>query len=232
MSKNKTQHSRNTSVDAISRTALAKHLGLSYNYIPKVEARFNIPKDRHGFRKVDIFRKVHGIEPLMVQATLNDLKIQHSGSYPNKVCILSEIAQIADFTETLWMQGLIHVTDLADEYGYAYDTFRKKLKNGTVDLPPVAAIKLSPNRTMYRPIEVILWRRHGITLNLPPAIIIPGENAESAPSEVDKNLCQQTQTSGLLTASVFEAAIAATDEESGLEASNTHNSDIVHKPRT
>jgi len=162
----------------ITTTALARHLGISRNTVPAISAKFALTKWDNGFRKYDVFRQVHGLEPLLMNTALVSFKTAHSrtmddvygtGEKFERICLIGELSGIGNLASALWGQGLIHISDLAVEYGYAYDTFRKKLKSGDINLPPIQPIELSSNRIMYRPLDVVLWRRHGIVMNLPKA---------------------------------------------------------------
>ncbi|PHR02291.1 MAG: hypothetical protein COB29_14025, partial [Sulfitobacter sp.] len=163
----------------ITTTVLARHLGVSRNTVPAITAKFALTKWDSRFRKYDVFRHIHGLDPLLMDTFLVSFKTAHSRSIGDgtcdaddtvgRICLIDELSGINNLASALWDQGLIHISDLALEYGYAYDTFRKKLKSGDINLPPIQPIELSSNRVMYRPLDVVLWRRHGIVMNLPKA---------------------------------------------------------------
>ncbi|WP_139792717.1 hypothetical protein [Pseudophaeobacter leonis] len=163
----------------ITSNALAGHLGISRNSVPAIMAKFALTKRNNRFRKYDVFRQVHGLEPLLMDAALANFITAHGCTIGDgtcdaddtvgRICLIDGLSGINNLASALWDQGLIHISDLAVEYGYAYDTFRKKLKSGDINLPPIQPIELSSNRIMYRPLDVVLWRRHGIVMNLPKA---------------------------------------------------------------
>ncbi len=231
----------------VSSMALARHLGVSRNNVPGIVEKFGLARAGKGYRRADVFRNVHGIEPMLLAATLATLRAEHSRTVesdtaddagdadnadaPCTVCLVDELAEVTDLSRTLWDDGLVHVTDLAAEYGYAYDTFRKKLKIGDIDLPPVSPIALTTNRVMYRPLEVLLWRRHGIALDLPQAAVKTTGRGAPSPSKAKVSDPVSTASPSRPTDTVFAAAIAATDEKSDLRTASDHSADQPHKPR-
>lgn len=238
MSSNKTFHSKSASSDEVSGITLAQHLGVSRNRVPDIASRFGLNKVGKGFRKIDIFRKIHGVEPMLLQAKLAALKTKYSENIASgenagqeMLCLIDELADITDLAETLWDHGLVHLTDLAAEYGYAYDTFRKKLKAGSINLPPVRPIGLSDNRVMYRPLDVVLWHRHGIVLDLPRAVVTsPLQDVPSPPGA--RTFSPTTDASPeSMTEAVIATAIAATNKKSGFCASSAPSADALHNPR-
>jgi len=215
---------------------LARHLGVSRNYLPRIVAKFDLKKAGKGYLAADVFRKVHGIEPMLLAATLAKLKARYSGIVesddgPHTVCLYDELANVTDLAETLWDDGLEPVTNFAAGYGYAHDVFRKKLKAGTIDLPPVPPIALTTNRVMYRPLDVFLWRRHDIALDLPRAAVPAG--GRRAPSPATTRISHRSTASypAKPTDTVFSAAVAATEEKSDFRAASAHFADLPHKPR-
>jgi|GEM_PF-6037211 hypothetical protein len=230
--------------ETVSGMALAQHLGVSRNNVPSIVAKFGLRKAGKGYRPADVFRNVHGIEPMLLPATLARLQAKHSRTVesdnaddadnakaPRMVCLVDEIADITDLARMLWDDGLVHITDFAAEYGYAYDTFRKKLKAGTIDLPPVSPIVLTTNRVMYRPLEVFLWRRHGIALDLPQAAAKATDRGAPSPFRAKIPDPVSTASPGRQTDTVFAAAIAATDEKSDFQAAPDRSADTPHKTR-
>ena len=145
--------------------------------------------------------------------------------------MVEELSNIYDLAETLWDQGLVPIQDLSGEYGYAHDTFRKKLKFGAINLPPVQPIEFSPNRVMYRPLDVVLWHRHRIVLNLPQAVVSSPDRDMPSPWEAENPAYLTAPTSEAMTRSVFAAAIAATDEKSGISPFPARSPDGLHNPR-
>lgn len=225
-------------------TALARHLGVSRNNVPGIVAKFGLRKAGKGYRPADVFRKVHGIEPMLLAATLAMLQAKHSRivesdkadadddtEAPRTVCLVDELSDVTDLSRKLWDDGLVHVTAFAAEYGYAYDTFRKKLKTGTIDLPPVSPIALTTNRVMYRPLEMLLWRRHGIALDLPQAAAKTTDREAPSPAKAKTPEPVGTASPGRPTDTVFAAAIAATDQKSDLQSAPDRSADTLHKPR-
>ncbi len=61
----------------ITNTVLARHLGVSRNTVPAIAAKFALTKWDNGFRKYDVFRQVHGLEPLLMDTALDSFKIAH-----------------------------------------------------------------------------------------------------------------------------------------------------------
>ncbi|TNF13010.1 MAG: hypothetical protein EP320_10555 [Rhodobacteraceae bacterium] len=238
MSRNKTLNSKFKSIEEVSGIALAQHMGVSRNRISAIATRFGLIKVGKGFRKLDVFRKIHGVEPMLLQATLATLKTKYSenitsgeNAEPEMLCLIEELEGITDLAETLWDQGLVHLTDLAAEYGYAYDTFRKKLKAGSINLPPARPIELSDNRVMYRPLDVVMWHRHGIALDLPRAVVTSPREDGSSPPGARTSFPTIDATPESMTEAVFTTAIAATDEKSGFCASSAPSADALHEPR-
>ena len=219
--------------------ALARHLGVSRNKVPGIAAKFGLARSGKGYRPADVFRKVHGIEPMLLATTLSKLQTKHSRTVdsdnaddaPYLVCLVEELAEVTDLAGTLWEDGLSHITVFAAEYGYAYDTFRKKLKAGTIDLPPVPPIILTANRVMYRPLDVLLWRRHGIALDLPQAAAETTGRGTPSPSKAGPAAPVGAPSSGTPADAVFAAAIAATAEKSDFRTAADRSADTPHKPR-
>lgn len=238
MSKHETFVSKSVSTAEVSGIALAEHLGVSRNRVAAIAARFGLARVDRGFRKFDVLRRIHGIEPMLLQPALVALRDQHSraiagvdSAEPETLCMIEELADITDLAQTIWDQGLVHLTDLAPEYGYAYDPFRKKLKSGSINLPPVRPIELSKNRVMYRRLDVVLWHRHGIVLDLPKAVTTsPGRKATSVP-EPGKSTLMTAPDTDAMTDAVFATAIAAADEKSGFPAPPDPSADAMHEPR-
>ena len=222
----------------ISSPDLARHLGVSRNYLQGIVENFGLKKAGKGYLAADVFRKVHGIEPMLLAATLAKLKARYSGIVesddgPHTVWLYDEFADVTDLAETLWDDGLVPVTNFAAEYGYAHDVFRKKLKAGKIEkLPPVSPIALTTNLVMYRPLDVFLWRRHDIALDLPRAAVPAG--GRRAPSPVTTRISHRSTASypAKPTDTVFSAAVAATEEKSDVRAASAHSADLLHKPRT
>lgn len=225
----------------ITSTALARHLGVSRNTVPAITAKFALTKWDSRFRKYDVFRHIHGLEPLLMDAALAKFITAHGCTIGDgtcdaddtvgRICLIDELSGINDLASALWDQGLIHITDLAVEYGYAYDTFRKKLKSGDVNLPPIRPIELSSNRVMYRPLDVVLWRRHGIVMNLPKVARSSSGFVHLPSSEHSDQTPTKLSPSDAMTSAVFAAAIAATDEKSDFSAPPAHSPDGLHNPR-
>jgi len=225
----------------VSSASLRKHLGVSRNRIPAMAAKFGLAKHDNGFRKIEVIRKVHGIEPMLFEPTLTAFKQSHSRTIvaadvegkheTEQVCLIEELTDITNLADTLWDQGLVHISDLFAEYGYSYDTFRKKLKSGDVNLPPVKPIELSPNRVMYRPLDVILWRRHGVVLNWPKAVGMSSGSATPSCSAADKEHPATPLSSEGMTSAVFSTAIAAIDEKSGFSPPHAPSPDMLHNSR-
>jgi hypothetical protein len=225
----------------ITTIALAEHLGISRNTVPAIAAKFALTKRDDGFRKYDVFRQVHGLEPLLINTALDSFKIAHSRAIgdgtcdtddtASRICLIDEISGIENLASALWDQGLIHISDLAVEYGYAYETFRKKLKSGDINLPPIQPIELSPNRIMYRPLDVVLWRRHGIVMNLPKATGSSSDSVQPPSAELSEQTSTRPSPPVSMTSAVFAAAIAATDEKSDFSAPPAHSSDGLHNSR-
>ena len=224
MSKHETFFPKSSIDGEVSVADLGHHLGVSRNSVSAIAAMFGLTKFAKGYRKLDIFRQIHGIEPLLLPARLAELKATGSGpinsadTQPEQPCLIAEIIDITDLAVTLWEQGLVHRADFAFEYGFARGTFCKKLKSGGISFPPVAAIQLSPNREMYRPLEVILWQRHNIALTLPRATLhsligplAPPQMrlANSPPADRDPEAVDQA---------VFALAAASVVEKSGFNA--------------
>ena len=238
MSKHNTFKPKFKLTDEVSSIVLAQHLGVSRNRIPAITTGFDLKKVGKGFRKLDVFRKIHGVEPMLLQATLATLKTKYGenitsgeNAEPEMLCLIDELEGITDLAETLWDQGLVHLTDLAAEYGYAYDTFRKKLKAGSINLPPARPIELSDNRVMYRPLDVVMWHRHGIALDLPRAVVTSPREDVSSPPGAGTSSPTTDATPESMTEAVFATAIAATDEKSGFCASSAPLADALHEPR-
>ena len=143
----------------ITTTVLARHLGVSRNTVPAITAKFALTKWDSRFRKYDVFRHIHGLDPLLMDTFLVSFKTAHSRSIGDgtcdaddtvgRICLIDELSGINNLASALWDQGLIHISDLALEYGYAYDTFRKKLKSGDINLPPI-----QPDRAVIKPRNV------------------------------------------------------------------------------
>jgi hypothetical protein len=224
MSKHETLFPKSSIDEEVSVTELGKHLGVSRNSASAIAAKFGLHKHAKGYRKLDVFRQIHGIEPLLLPSRLAELKAAGHGpnssedAEPEQPCLIVEILGITDLAETLWEQGLVHRSDFAGEYGYAHGTFCKKLKSGGISLPAVAAIQLSPNREMYRPLEVVLWRRYNVTLNLPRAVLQSQNGPLASPHVKPANLPQADLNPEVLDHAVFTAAIASADKKSGFEA--------------
>lgn len=240
MSKHEAFLSKSMSTEEVSTISLAAHLGVSRNSIPAITKKFGLTKDGRGYQKLDVFRKVHGIEPLLLAATFAAIKVKHSHSVPNDssvgggseaFCMVEELSSIYNLAETLWDQGLVPIRDISGEYGYAHDTFRKKLKFGAINLPPVQPIEFSPNRVMYRPLDVVLWHRHRIVLNLPRAVVPSPNRDMPSPREAENPAHLTAPTSEAMASGVFAAAIAATDQKSGFSPSPAPSPDGLHNPR-
>lgn len=238
MTKKQAFNSKSMAKDEVSGIALGQHLGVSRNSVPAIAKRFGLIKVGKGFRKLDVFRKVHGVEPLLLQAKLTALKATYSeniasgeNAAPEMLCLIDELADITDLAETFWNQGLVHITDLAAEYGYAYDPFRKKLKTNSINLPPVRPIKLSDNRVMYRPLEVVLWHRHSIVLDLPSSTVTSPDHAVLSLPDAGVSTPPSDATPEAMTEAVFATAIAATDEKSGFCPSVAPSADPLHETR-
>lgn len=238
MTKKQAFNSRSVAKDEISGIALGQHLGVSRNSVPAIAKRFGLIKVGKGFRKFDVFRKIHGVEPLLMKAKLTALKAKYSeniasggNAEPEMLCLIDELADITDLAETLWDQGLVHITDLAAEYGYAYDPFRKKLKTDSINLPPVRPIKLSDNRVMYRPLEVVLWHRHSIVLDLPSCAVTSPDHDVLLVPDAGVSFLPSDATPEAMTEAVFASAITATDEKSGFCTSGAPSADPLHETR-
>ncbi len=209
---------------SVSNERLADHLGVHRNRIPDLADRFGLTKHGKGWRPLDVFRKVHALEPLLLSDRLSELQQAYCrparpgantddgtpgspGVRPG-ICYLPELAEIEDLATTLWDQGLIRIRSFAGEYGYSYDTFRKKLKTGKVTLPPAAPIRLSSSQHMYRPLDILLWTRHRIALELPAATIIAApKSAATGPAPAPGIPAKATPEA--MTTAVFASAIAA-----------------------
>ncbi|MDG2454107.1 MAG: hypothetical protein P8M63_14940 [Paracoccaceae bacterium] len=225
----------------ITTIALAGHLGISRNTVPAIAAKSALTKWDNRFQKYDVFRQIHGLEPLLMEAALANFKTAHTCSIGDdtscaadpigRICLIDELAGISNLVTEIWDQGLIHIADLAAEYGYAYDTFRKKLKAGDINLPPIKPIELSPSRIMYRPLDVVLWRRHGIVMNLPKAVTLSSGSDVHSLSEPGDQTSAVAPPSDAMTSAVFATAIAATDEKSGLGQPTAHSPDGLHNTR-
>tara|TARA_R110002020_G_scaffold350818_2_gene564164 strand:+ start:711 stop:1385 length:675 start_codon:yes stop_codon:yes gene_type:complete len=223
MSKHETFFPKSSTDFEVSVTELGHHLGVSRNSASAIAVRFGLTKLAKGYRKLDVFRQIHGIEPLLLPARLAELKAANRGpdsaadAEPGQPSLIPEVLGISDLTETLWDQGLVHRTDFAGEYGFTRGTFCKKLKFGGISLPPVAAIQLSSNREMYRPLEVILWRRHCVALTLPRAALQPQRGPLTPPQMKQANSPPAKLNAEALDQAVFELAIAGVDEKSGFK---------------
>jgi len=225
----------------ITTTVLARHLGISRNSVPAITAKFALTKWDSRFRKYDVFRHIHGLEPLLMDAALaNFITAQgctigdgtcDTDDTVDRICLIDELSGINNLASSLWDQGLVHISDLAAEYGYAYETFRKKLKSGDINLPPIQPIELSSNRIMYRPLDVVLWRRHGIVMNLPKATGSSSGSVQPPSAEISEQTSTRPSPSVSMTSAVFAAAIAATEEKSDFSAPPAHSSDDLHNPR-
>jgi hypothetical protein len=224
--------------EEVTAAELGKHLGVSRNSASAIATKFGLIKHTRGYRKLDIFRQIHGIEPMLLKAKLKAITAMYSENIvsdendgPEMLCLIGELVAITDLAETLWDQGLVHIGDLAQEYGYAYDSFRKRLKSGSINLPPVRPIELSKNRVMYRPLDVVFWHRHGIVLDLPAVTANSTEQAASALSNTGDSTPPCEATSEAMTQAVFATAIAATDKKSGFSASSAPSADAMHEAR-
>ena len=122
MSKHEAFLSKSMSTEEVSTISLAAHLGVSRNSIPAITKKFGLIKDGRGYRKLDVFRKVHDIEPILLAAIFAAIKAKHSHSVPNDssvggeseaVCMVEELSNIYDLAETLWDQGLVPIQDLS-----------------------------------------------------------------------------------------------------------------------
>ncbi|WP_448327708.1 hypothetical protein [Sulfitobacter sp. M13] len=220
MSKHETFFPKSSIDGEVSVADLGHHLGVSRNSVSTIAAMFGLTQLAKGYRKFDVFRQIHGIEPLLLPARLAELKATNCG--PDRAAdvgqgqssLIPEILGISDLTETLWEQGLVHRADFAFEYGFARGTFCKKLKSGGISLPPVAAIQLSPNREMYRPLDVILWHRHNIALTLPRAILHSLIGPLARPQMMLANSPTAHQDPEAVDQAVFALAAASVDEKS------------------
>ena len=209
----------------ITTTVLARHLGVSRNTVPAITAKFALTKWDSRFRKYDVFRHIHGLDPLLMDTFLVSFKTAHSRSIGDgtcdaddtvgRICLIDELSGINNLASALWDQGLI----------------RKKLKSGDINLPPIQPIELSSNRVMYRPLDVVLWRRHGIVMNLPKADGSSSDLIHLPSSEHTDQTSMRLSLSDSMTSAVFAAAIAATDEKSDISATPAHSPDVLHNTR-
>lgn len=219
--------------------ALARHLGVHRNQIPNIAARFGLQKWNGRFGKFDVFRKIHGLEPMLLEEARIALIARHShvvasrraiteGTLPEATCLIPELTDISDLQEALWSHGLVHVRKLGPAYGCCYDRFRKKLKAGEINLPPVAPVDLSANRVMYRPLEVALWCRHGIAMNLPRALGGPSVMSMRRDENRQVSAAVEVSDPGEFSRQVFAGAINATDQKSAFEAGTDCLADMLH----
>lgn len=187
-------------LERVASEPLAMHLGIHANQLPDVLRKFGVERRNGGFQIAEILRKVHRIEPVRLQSCLANLLEDQAQETEDgtSICTIGELVGIKDFATAIWEAGLFNVTDYATEYDLSYDHFRKQLKAGKVDLPPVAPIELSARKTMYRPLDVFLWHRYGVSIDWPA----PADTASSQPVPA------QAPTSDILFSAIMAGTIA------------------------
>lgn len=141
--------------DTLSLAELAFHLDVDRGTASSIAGAhgLDLGTGHHSWGR--IFRRLHAVEPARLPALLANLKARG----------VPGIEDIDDLERAL-RQPLIDFARMARALGSKPDTLSKALRQGRVTLP-FPTIGLGGRLRHYRPLDVALWRDHGVLLELP-----------------------------------------------------------------
>ncbi|MCP1168571.1 MULTISPECIES: hypothetical protein [Limimaricola] len=136
---------------------LAWHLQIDPKHAPRIEPAFGLEPEGRLYPWVNIWRAIHATEGVQLAQHLQDLKAKYSGSV-----ILCGIEDL----EAEFRMPLIDFAAMSEKRGRKHNTLSKVLREGRETLPfPI--IDMGPRTRHFRALEVRLWVRERICLELP-----------------------------------------------------------------
>jgi len=156
---------------SLSAEALAHHLGVDRGKLSKIAKKCRLERDGSTYPWRRIWRAIYGIEGSDLANHLAELQARYPAS--------KALAEIQDLEAALRVP-LINFAEMALRRHMKANTLSRRLKEGHETLPfPV--IHMGDRLRHFRPLEVDLWIREEIRLDLPepPVWISDEENADT-----------------------------------------------------
>lgn len=158
----------------LSTEALAHHLGVDRGKFAEIAKKRRLERDGSTYPWHRIWRAIYGIEGFDLANHLAELQARHPASIA--------LAEIEDLEAAL-REPLINFAEMALRRHMKPNTLSRRLKEGHETLP-FPMIHLGGRLRHFRPLEVDLWIREEIRLDLPePPVWVSDEANADATDE-------------------------------------------------